>query len=230
MDAAGAAAAASAAALPDASAPQTAPADRPAKSRQTGSGQKTQAVRQKARRRKTTRRAALAAGGVGCVAAAGVVAVTVMSGGGPSHAISTPLRLGSYVEEPSLANGMGANALRDKIVAAGGGEATHVVDAVYEDSTGAAKSGPLIILFVGGNLSGSASSFITSLTTAVPGAFVINPGSLAGQAACVPGTHLNECAWADNDTFGVIASPVLSATELGEELRTMRPMVEHVVK
>jgi hypothetical protein len=169
-------------------------------------------------------------GGVGCVAAVGVVAVHVMSGGGPSHAISTPQRLGSYVQEPSLASGMGANALRSKILAAGGGEATNVVDAVYEDSTGAAaKSGPLIVLFVGGNLSGSASSFITSLT-GLPGAFVINPGSLPGQAACVPGAHLSECAWADNDTFGVIASPVLSATELGNELRTMRPMLEHVVK
>jgi hypothetical protein len=125
---------------------------------------------------------------------------------------------------------MGANALRSKILAAGGGEASHVVDAVYEDSTGAAKSGPLIIWFVGGNLSGSANSFITSLTTAVPGAFVVNPGSLQGEAACVPGAHLNECAWADNDTFGVIASPVLSATELGNELRVMRPMIEHVVK
>jgi hypothetical protein len=166
-------------------------------------------------------------GSVGCVAAVGVVAVHFMSGGGPSHAISTPQRLGSYVEEPSLASGMGANALRSKILAAGGGEASHVVDAVYEDSAG--KSGPLIVLFVGGNLSGSASSFISSLT-GLPGAFVINPGSLQGQAACVPGTHLSECAWADNDTFGVIASPVLSATALGNELRTMRPMLEHVVK
>ncbi len=153
-----------------------------------------------------------------------------MSGGGPAHSISTPQRLGSYVEEPSLASRMGANALRSRILAAGGGEASHVADAVYEDSTGAAKSSPLIILFVGGNLSGSASSFITSLTAALPGAFVVNPGSLQGQAACVPGTHLNLCAWADNDTFGVIASPVLSATALGSELRIMRPMVEHVVK
>jgi hypothetical protein len=153
-----------------------------------------------------------------------------MSGGGQAHVISTPQRLGGYVVEPSLANGMGANALRNKILAAGGGEASNVVDAVYEDSTGAAKSGPLIILFVGGNLSGSANSFITSLTTALPGAFVINPGSLPGEAACVPGTHLSECAWADNDTFGVIASPTLSATALGDELRIMRPMVEHAAK
>jgi hypothetical protein len=218
-----------AAALPDAPVRTDAPGVGPARSRQSRTDQRTKAVRPKASRRKTTRRAALVVGGVGCLAAVSVVAVEVMSGGGPAHVISTPQRLGSYVMEPSLANGMGANELRNKILGADG-EASNVVDAVYEDSGGTAKSGPLIILFVGGNLSGSANSFITSLTTAVPGAFVVNPGSLQGEAACVPGTHLAECAWADNDTFGVIASPTLSATALGNELLIMRPMVEHVVK
>jgi hypothetical protein len=184
-------------------------------------------------RRKVIRRTVLMVGGVGCAVAATVIAMNVMSGGGPPHAISTPQRLMTYVQEPSLATGMGATALRSKIVTAGSGEASHVVDAVYEDSTSpAAKAGPLIILFVGGNLSGSSSSFITSLTAALPGAFVINPGSLHGQAACVPGQagHLTECVWADNDTFGVFASPALSATALGNELREMRPLVEHVKK
>ena len=172
-------------------------------------------------------------GGVGVATAGAIFAVHGFGGAGKPHSISTPQRLMSYVQQPSLAAGMGANALRDKIVSAGNGEATHVLDAVYEDSTSsAAKSGPQIILFVGGNLSGSSSSFITSLTAAVPGAFVINPGSLQGQAACVPAPsgHLVECAWADNDTFGVIASPTLSATALGNELRQMRPLLEHVVK
>lgn len=179
------------------------------------------------------RRTMLLVGGVGCAAAAAVLAMDVLSGPGQPHAISTPQRLMSYAQEPSLATGMGASALRSKIVSMGSGEASHVVDAVYEDSSGpAAKSGPQIILFVGGNLSGSASSFISSLTSALPGAFVINPGSLGGQAACVPGLsgHLTECVWADNDTFGVIASPTLNAPSLGTELREMRPLLEHVVK
>lgn len=157
----------------------------------------------------------------------------MLTHGGRPHAISAPRQLGAYVQEPALATGMGAATLRSEIVSHSNGEASHVVDAVYEDSTGtAAKNGPLIVLFVAGNLSGSAASFINSLTHALPGAFVINPGSLQGQAACVPGVsgHLAECAWADNDTFGVIASPTLSATELGAELRLMRPLVEHVLK
>ncbi len=189
-----------------------------------------------ARPKKTSRkvrRSVLLVGGVGCAAAAAVLAMDVISSPGQPHAISTPQRLMSYVQEPSLATGMGASALRSKIVSMGSGEASHVVDAVYEDSSGpAAKSGPQIVLFVGGNLSGSASSFISSLTSALPGAFVINPGSLRGQAACVPGLsgHLTECVWADNDTFGVIASPTLNASSLGTELREMRPLLEHVVK
>jgi hypothetical protein len=128
---------------------------------------------------------------------------------------------------------MGAQALRAAIVKKGSGEATHVVDAVYEISSGpAAKSGPLFILFIGGNLSGSASSFISSFTGLLRGASVTNPGALGGQAACVPGYagHPAECAWADNDTFGLFASPTLSATALGNELRSMRPLVEHVRK
>ena len=173
----------------------------------------------------------------GAVAAAAAGAAVVVPGmlraTGPAHTISVPDKLLSYSLEPALAKGMGAQALRAEIVRRGSGEASHVVDAVYEDSSGAGtKSGPLIILFIGGNLSGSAGSFISSFTGMLPSAFVTGPGSLGGQAACVPGSagHPAECAWADNDTFGLFASPTLSASALGAELRTMRPMVEHLRK
>jgi hypothetical protein len=161
-----------------------------------------------------------------------VLGANLLTRTGPAHTISTPSRLRGYVLESALANDMGAQALRTEIVKKGNGEASHVVDAVYEDSTGpAAKSGPLIILFIGGNLSGSASSFISSFTGLLPSAFVTSAGSLGGQAACVPGVsgHPAECAWADNDTFGLIASPTLSASALGSELRAIRPLVEHIV-
>jgi len=160
-----------------------------------------------------------------------VLVTNMLGSSGPAHSISTPSRLSAYVLEPQLAQSMGATALRADIVKKGNGEATNVRDAVYEVSTGpAAKSGPLFILFIGGNLSGSASSFISSFTGLLPGAFVTSPGSLGGQAACVPGYagHPAECAWADNDTFGLFASPNLSAAALGNELRVMRPLVEKV--
>jgi hypothetical protein len=175
----------------------------------------------------------IAAGVVLIVALVAFLARGLLGGTGPAHTISTPSKLGAFALEPQLALGMGAEALRATIVKKGNGEATHVVDAVYEISSGpAAKSGPLIVLFIGGNLSGSASSFISSFTGLLPGAFVTSPGALGGQAACVPGYsgHPAECAWADNDTFGLFASPTLSAAALGNELRSLRPHVEHVRK
>ena len=93
-----------------------------------------------------------------------------------------------------------------------------------------------MILFIGGNLSGvSPGGFIASFTQQSKGAFVTSPGSLGGSAACVnaqasvPGS-VALCTWADNDTFGVVASPTMSATRLATQLRAIRPMVEHVVR
>jgi hypothetical protein len=38
------------------------------------------------------------------------------------------------------------------------------------------------------------------------------------------------CTWADNDTFGVVASPTMTAARLAVRLRAIRPMVEHVAR
>jgi hypothetical protein len=165
------------------------------------------------------------------VAAGGILVTGVLhrTANGPEHRIVTPDKLLSYTQNPSLAKGMGAQALRNNILAKGHGEASHVVDAVYEDAAGSgSKAGPQILLFVGGNLSGSAQAFISSFTGQLPSAFVIKAGSLGGQAACVPGTggHPAECVWADGDTFGLVASPALGASTLAGELRSIRPLVE----
>ena len=63
----------------------------------------------------------------------------------------------------------------------------------------------------------------------VPEAQTTSAGSLGGAAACVPSLNgrLAECVWADDDTFGVVASQTLSAPGLANELRQIRPMVEH---
>ncbi len=169
------------------------------------------------------------------VAAVGAAAVVIthpslLRPGGPQHTIGAPAKLLSYTQAPELAQGMGLTALRADIVRKGNGEASHVVDAVYEDNTQTGStSNPLIILYIGGNLRGSASSFISSFTGMMPGAFVTSAGSMGGQAACIPGTagRPAECAWADNDTFGLFASPALSASALGAQMRAMRPLVEH---
>jgi len=126
---------------------------------------------------------------------------------------------------------MDAGALRAGIVRRSSGEARNVVDAVYEGTSGsAAPAGPPIILFIGGNLAGtSPDGFISSFIGQLKGAVTTSPGSMGGAAACVPSVagRLAECAWADNDTFGVVASPNLSEAVLASELRQMRPLVEH---
>jgi hypothetical protein len=168
------------------------------------------------------------------IAAAGTAFALRPVSSGPAHVLATPPRLGAYVKDQKLADGIDAGALKAGIVAKSGGEAKNVVDAVYEETTGpGTASGPVIILFIGGNLSGtSPESFIASFTGKLKGAVPASSGSLGGDAACVPSIagHPAECAWADNDTFGVIASPTLGAAALANELRLMRPLVEHAAR
>ena len=161
------------------------------------------------------------------------IVLTNNSGGGAAHTLTTPASLGAYVQQPQLAQQMHAATLRQQILQEGAGEANNVIYAVYEDSTGpAAASGPQIFLFIGGNLKGtSAGAFISTFTGKVPDAQTTGAGSLGGSAACFPSVNgrLAGCVWADNDTFGLVASQTLSSTGLANEMRQMRPMVEHQV-
>jgi hypothetical protein len=167
--------------------------------------------------------------------AAGAGAVLVMAnlGGGAAHVLTTPASLGRYVKEPQLATQMHAAALRQQIIQGSAGEVSKVIYAVYEDSTGpAAASGPQIVLFIGGNLKGtSASAFISTFIGKLPEAQTTSAGSLGGAAACVPSLNgrLAECVWADDDTFGVVASQTLGAPGLAAEMRQVRSVVEHQV-
>jgi hypothetical protein len=171
------------------------------------------------------------------VVGGGAVGLGMFSGNGPAHALVTPDKLGAYVRRPQLERQMNANQLQQQVMAKSAGQASHLISAVYENSTGSASGKtPQMILFIGGNLSGvSAGSFITSFTHQSNGAFVTSAGTLGGTAACVnaqasvPGS-VALCTWADNDTFGVVASPTMDASTLAVQLRDIRPMVEHVVK
>jgi len=200
-------------------------ADRPAGSSRAG--------RRPARRR-SRRMIVMAAGLAVVLAAVGAADVLGVFGGrGPAHVVVTPDRIGGYVRRPQLEKQANAAALQRQVIAKSAGQASHVVSAVYEDSTG---SSPQMILFIGGNLSGvSASGFISSFTQQSKGSSVTSPGPLGGSAACinaqasVPGS-VALCTWADNDTFGVVASLTMNATRLAAEMRAMRPMVERTAK
>jgi len=171
------------------------------------------------------------------LAGVGVIGLKMLRGSGPAHVLTTPGQLGAYVRRPQLEKQMDAGQLQQQVMAKSAGQASHVVSAVYEDSAGAARGQtPQMILFIGGTLAGvSASGFIASFTQQSHGAFMISPGPLGGSAACVnaqasvPGS-VALCTWADNDTFGEVASPTMSAARLAVQLRTIRPLVEHVAR
>jgi hypothetical protein len=153
------------------------------------------------------------------------------SSAGAAHVLTTPAKVGAYVQEPELATAMDVKTLQQQIVKQGAGHARNVIYAVYEDSTGpAAASGPQVIIFIGGNLSGSsAGSFISTFTSRLPGAVTTSAGPLGGAAACAPSTDGRPaaCLWADNDTFGVVTSATLSVSGLADEMLQMRAMIEH---
>jgi len=147
-----------------------------------------------------------------------------------AHQVILPASINGYVKQPPSASAP-ATALRNKIVSAARGEVSRVVAAVYERSTGpGTSSGPQVIVFIGGNLSGG--NFISDFMATMRGSVSVNAGSLHGQAACAPGSRGGpaECAWADNDTFGVLVSATLTVQGLAQELQQMRPLVEHPVR
>ena len=73
-----------------------------------------------------------------------------------------------------------------------------------------------------------------SFTQKFPGAEVVTAGSLGGKAVCVEegssADSVSMCAWFDNDSFGEIVSPTMTATQLSHQMLTIRTADEHVVK
>lgn len=191
----------------------------------------------KSTRRRSRRLLWVGAGGaVVVVAVVAVLALGLLGGSRPVHTLITPAKLGTYVREPQLEQQMDAKALQQQVIAKSSGQASHVVYAVYEDKAGGVGGTSPLILFIGGNLSGiSPSGFITSFTTQFKGAQNTSAGSMGGQAACVNAQanvtgSITLCLWADNDTFGVVASPTMSVAQLAAQMRTIRPLVERVAK
>ncbi len=140
-------------------------------------------------------------------------------------------KLGGFVRTPQLEQQMNIGQIRRQVIVKSGGQATHVVSAVYENSAGAAGSAAQqIMLFIGGNLSGvSPSGFIASFNGQFAGARAASPGPMGGSASCVRTSGPNVvalCAWADNDTFGVLASPTMGVAQLSQQMRAIRPKVE----
>ncbi len=181
----------------------------------------------------------IALGGVVIAAAAaitGIIKFEFPAHSGPVHAMTVPAKIGTYVETVNLERETDLSQLRQDVIKMSAGEASDVKSAVYESGDSAAGGTTQIVMFIGGHLANAdPASSIASFTHSNPGAFVVSAGSLGGEAACVEskaGTSdsVAMCAWFDDDSFGEIVSPTMSATALGHEMLTIRPAVEKVVK
>jgi hypothetical protein len=168
---------------------------------------------------------------------AAVVMMTLLRSDGPKHVLAIPARFGTYVRQRQLEQEAGAKQLQREVTSNSAGQARHVVSAVYENSSGGtAGKTAQIMLFIGGNLSGtSPGAFISSFTSRAKAVHLTSAGSMPGQAACIgpqPGVPGGGalCAWVDNDTFGVVASPSMTESQLATQMRAIRPHVERLVK
>ena len=194
------------------------------------------AKRQIGRRRSGSndRRLWLGLGGVIVLAAAaiaGIIKFEFPSHSGPAHTMVTPAKIGAYARTVDLEHQADVAALREKVIKMSSGQASRVVSAVYESGNSAAGNTAQIIMFIGGHLANAdPAASITSFTQQFPGAKVVSAGALGGKAACVQdGTGANSvamCAWFDNDSFGEVVSPTMSAIALGDAMHTVRPSVE----
>jgi hypothetical protein len=186
------------------------------------------------------RRLWFALGGVLIVAAAAIFAIVMVafpSGpGGPAHTLVTPNQLNAFVRRPALEQQMNVGQLRQDVVNMSSGQASHVVEGVYESGTSTSGGTPQIILFIGGNLANASPvDSVTSFTKRFKGATVTSAGSLGGKAVCVNATasepgSVAMCAWFDNDSFGEVVSPTMKASTLASSMRQIRPKVELVAK
>ena len=170
-------------------------------------------------RKRVSNRALIAVAAAAVVGGAAFVLLTGHNHGVP-HVVTAPNALGSYVKQPQLAIQMQAKQLQHDIVTQSAGEAKNVVYAVYEDSTeSGAKTAPQIVLFIGGNTRGTSRGLVRLRASAASYPGAVTTSSRAPWAATPPASRARtggswaECAWADNDTFGVVASPTLNAHE-----------------
>jgi hypothetical protein len=178
----------------------------------------------------------LGLGGVIVVAAAAIVGIVKFefpSHSGPAHTMAIPDKIGAYTRTVDLEHQADVAALRQKVIKMSSGQASRVTSAVYESGKSAVGNNAQIIMFIGGHLANAdPAASITSFTQQFRGAQVVSAGALGGKAACVQdGTGakvVSMCVWFDNDSFGEIVSPTMSASALARDMQTVRPAVEQV--
>jgi hypothetical protein len=190
------------------------------------------------RGRSSDRRQWVALGAVAVVAVGaitGVLSKFVFAGpSGPAHTISTPAQLDSYTQSPSLEKAANLSAIREQVIQGSSGQASDVISAVYASgSTSPGSANQQVFMFVGGHMANAdPAGAVQSFEQQFPGAAVVSAGPLGGKAVCAMKTEGNEslamCAWFDNNTFGTLASPSMTPTQLANTMSQVRPGIEQI--
>jgi len=209
----------------------------------TGLDDETNARRGGKRRgRSSDRRQWMALGAIAIVAAGaigGVLVKHVFPSGGPAHTIAAPATLDGFSQSTTLEKESNVASLAQSFASESGGSASGLASAVYlkgslgtTSTTGGGGSTAQEFVFVGGKLSGSnPSASITNFEQNFPGTSTVTPGALGGEEACTTTTTGGDneamCVWFDNDTFGALLSPSMTAAKLGATMNQLRPGLEH---
>jgi len=195
------------------------------------------------RGRSGDRRQWMALGAIAIVAAGaigGVLVKHVFPSGGPSHSIAAPATLDGFAQSATLEKQSNVASEAQSFAQESGGNASGLQSAVYlkgslsTTSTAAGSTGSTAqeFIFVGGKLAGSnPAASITNFEQTYPGTQIVTPGALGGEEACTTTTSSSGdsdamCVWFDNDTFGALMSPSMTAAKLGATMNQLRPGLE----
>jgi hypothetical protein len=209
--------------------------------RDTDTGTQPATARQgigRRRGRSGDRRLWLGLGGVVVVAAAAIFLIIKFefpSDGGAAHTLAMPDKVGSSFVSSKVDSG-DLNKLRQEFVQMTHGQATDMLARNFESGGPSTGGTPQIVMSIDGHLANDdPAASVGGFQQDYPNAFTVPTGSMGGQAVCAESTAKNAndvaiCAWFDNDSFGALVSPSLTANALAHQLPIFRAAVEHVAK
>jgi hypothetical protein len=179
----------------------------------------------------------IGAGVISIVAAAAIVGILKSGspGGGVAHTVVTPAALGPYKWAPDLEKNAGLATLATSVAKMSDGQTNDIRARAYERPAPGGTA-PQLLEVIAGRLPGtSPTSSVVTLIQSHPSGHIVPAGPMGGSAACFEQTagtadSVAMCAWSDNDSFGILASPTLSAANLANLMVQDRPLIELVKK
>lgn len=193
-------------------------------------------ARRPAGRGSKRRRIVIGAAGFLAASAAGGLLLTYALAGreAPSHEVVAPQSVDGYTRSANLEAQLNTAGEALEVGRASAGRASGVVSAAYQ-APPADGAGPRMFIFIGGKLArANPGTSMASFKRAYPKAAAVPAGPLGGQAACAQtqqdGRTASMCTWFDDDTFGTLQSPTMTAAKLAATMNAARPDLERDAK